>query len=77
MKTDPPKAFFSAKPILHTNWHSDDAQWVHISQWRVLRKENAELLEALKREHIRPIPGHSYDGADCPVCQSIRRAEGD
>jgi hypothetical protein len=35
-----------------------------------------ELLEALKREHTRGIPGHSYDGHDCPVCQLIRRCEG-
>ena len=50
--------------------------------WDKLWHQNNELLEALKREHRRRFNDvkrefHLKYDHDCPVCQLIRRCEGE
>ena len=49
----------------------------YLKQYSVLEKKNADLLEALKREHRAYLPSdlEIIDEEDCPVCQLIKRCE--
>jgi hypothetical protein len=46
----------------------------YLKQYSVLEKKNADLLEALKREHYHNL-SESHRLSECPVCQLIRRCE--